>query len=225
MSSSSEAQQEKSSSTNETTKPSDQEVHGNMDNGPVIDKDGLAVQPTGGRGKDVAKDTESTAGTTKPSYQDVHGKMDNGPVMDKDGLAVQTTGRDKDDMVAKGKGEEDAVEKTLEDGVGALTVDDTDVPPIPAPSDKKKTLEDEFAEVVEWVRASSMAPTNDEKLLCYGYYKQVTSGDVQGSQPWAVQITARAKWDAWAKNVGMEKKEAMQKYIDEVSRQRKKYGY
>ena len=43
---------------------------------------------------------------------------------------------------------------------------------------------------------------------------QATKGDVQGSQPWAVQLEARAKWDWWAKLKGMSKEEAMEKYID-----------
>lgn len=34
-------------------------------------------------------------------------------------------------------------------------------------------------------------------------------GDVQGSQPWAVQYEARAKWDAWNANKGMTKEDAM----------------
>ena len=43
---------------------------------------------------------------------------------------------------------------------------------------------------------------------------QATKGDVEGKQPWAVQIEARAKWDWWAKLKGMSKEEAMQHYID-----------
>lgn len=39
--------------------------------------------------------------------------------------------------------------------------------------------------------------SNDEKLAFYKYYKQATEGDVQGAQPWAIQVESRAKWDAW----------------------------
>lgn len=38
------------------------------------------------------------------------------------------------------------------------------------------------------------------KLKFYGLYKQATVGKCSekgGSQPWAVQVEARAKWDAW----------------------------
>ena len=59
--------------------------------------------------------------------------------------------------------------------------------------------------------------SNDEKLKFYGLFKQATEGDVTGSQPWAVQLEARAKWNAWDKHKGMSKEEAMQKYIDLVA--------
>lgn len=35
--------------------------------------------------------------------------------------------------------------------------------------------------------------SNDEKLKVYGLYKQATAGDNTSSQPWAVQMEARAK--------------------------------
>jgi diazepam-binding inhibitor (GABA receptor modulating acyl-CoA-binding protein) len=43
--------------------------------------------------------------------------------------------------------------------------------------------------------------TTEQKLQFYSYYKQATEGDVQGSQPWAVQLEARAKWDAWCATI------------------------
>lgn len=60
--------------------------------------------------------------------------------------------------------------------------------------------------------------TNEEKLHAYSLYKQATVGDVQGSQPWAVQLEARAKWDAWNANKGMSKEDAMKAYIDHVAK-------
>eukprot|EP00891_Asterochloris_glomerata_P006059 jgi/Astpho2/6059/e_gw1.00084.224.1_t len=56
--------------------------------------------------------------------------------------------------------------------------------------------------------------SNDRKLEFYKLYKQATEGNVTGSQPWAVQIEARAKWNAWNSVKGMSKDEAMHKYID-----------
>lgn len=46
-------------------------------------------------------------------------------------------------------------------------------------------------------------------LVLYGLYKQATVGDVNISQPWKVQVEARAKYDAWEKNKGMKTDEAM----------------
>jgi hypothetical protein len=42
-------------------------------------------------------------------------------------------------------------------------------------------------------------------------------GDVEGTQPWAVQMEARAKWDAWNSVKGMSKEDAMKQYIDIVT--------
>ena len=180
----------------------------------------------------------------KPSYQDVHGNMDNGPVIDKDGLAVQTTGRSKTIAIvppipAPSSG--DAVTSTAvrttrikKCGMANNTTNNTSSAAPDATDDsldKKeaedsvKPLEDQFKDIAEWVRHSAMAPTDDEKLMCYGLFKQATEGDVKGSQPWAIQVTARAKWDAWNKHKGMEKDEAMKKYVDTVALQREKYGF
>jgi diazepam-binding inhibitor (GABA receptor modulating acyl-CoA-binding protein) len=60
--------------------------------------------------------------------------------------------------------------------------------------------------------------SNAEKLETYALYKQATTGDVQGGQPWAVQLEARAKWDAWNANKGMTKEDAMKAYVALVTR-------
>jgi diazepam-binding inhibitor (GABA receptor modulator, acyl-CoA-binding protein) len=80
-------------------------------------------------------------------------------------------------------------------------------------------LEKKFKKAAWMIRNGPPRPdtSNDEKLKYYSYYKQATEGDVQGAQPWAVQLEARAKWDAWAALKGMSKEEAMQKYIDLIT--------
>jgi diazepam-binding inhibitor (GABA receptor modulating acyl-CoA-binding protein) len=47
---------------------------------------------------------------------------------------------------------------------------------------------------------------------------QATVGDVEGGQPWAVQMEARAKWDAWNSVKGMSKEDAMRQYIAIVAK-------
>ena len=45
------------------------------------------------------------------------------------------------------------------------------------------------------------------------------AGNVQGSQPWAVQLEARAKWDAWNSVKDMDKAEAMRQYVELLTSQ------
>lgn len=56
--------------------------------------------------------------------------------------------------------------------------------------------------------------TNDVKLNFYKYYKQATIGDCNTTQPWSVQIEARAKWDAWNSIKGTTKEDAMFAYCN-----------
>ena len=79
-------------------------------------------------------------------------------------------------------------------------------------------LETRFKKAAEFVRNSPPSDSsNDEKLAVYALYKQATDGDVQGSQPWAVQPEARAKWDAWKKLEGTSKETAMEQYIEKIN--------
>jgi acyl-CoA-binding protein len=36
--------------------------------------------------------------------------------------------------------------------------------------------------------------SNDQKLQFYGLYKQATVGDVNTTQPWSINMVAKAKW-------------------------------
>lgn len=74
-----------------------------------------------------------------------------------------------------------------------------------------------FTVAVEYVRSlpkdGPVQLDNNAKLEFYSLYKQATEGDVQGSQPWAVQIEARAKWDAWNARKGMSSDDAKAEYV------------
>lgn len=80
-------------------------------------------------------------------------------------------------------------------------------------------VEKKFKKAVWLVRNGPPNPNagTEEKLKFYSLYKQATVGDCNIAQPWAVQLEARAKWDAWNELKGMSKEEAMQKYIDLVA--------
>jgi diazepam-binding inhibitor (GABA receptor modulating acyl-CoA-binding protein) len=65
--------------------------------------------------------------------------------------------------------------------------------------------------------------TNDEKLALYGLYKQATTGDNTTAVPWAVQLEAKAKWNAWTAEKGKSKEQAEAAYVSLVKTLLNKY--
>lgn len=55
-------------------------------------------------------------------------------------------------------------------------------------------------------------------LALYGIYKQATVGDNTTAQPWAIQVEARAKWEAWTSNKGKSQATAETDYINMVKK-------
>lgn len=74
-----------------------------------------------------------------------------------------------------------------------------------------------FQQAVDYVKSlpkdGPVQLDNSEKLKFYGLFKQATEGDVTGTQPWAVQMEARAKWDAWNERKGTSKADAEAAYV------------
>jgi diazepam-binding inhibitor (GABA receptor modulator, acyl-CoA-binding protein) len=54
---------------------------------------------------------------------------------------------------------------------------------------------------------------NKTKLEFYSLFKQATEGNVKGTRPWAVNVEARAKWDAWNARKGMSSEAAKAAYV------------
>ncbi len=81
---------------------------------------------------------------------------------------------------------------------------------------------EDFKAATEFVRSlpkdGPIQLSNNDKLEFYSLYKQATEGDVTGGQPWAVQMEARAKWDAWNGKKGMAKEDAMAKYVEGLNK-------
>lgn len=77
-------------------------------------------------------------------------------------------------------------------------------------------FEQSFRDAAARIMTRKTQPPNADLLILYGLYKQSTQGDCNIPQPWAVQVEARAKWDAWNKYNGMERMNAMRNYIDKV---------
>ena len=86
------------------------------------------------------------------------------------------------------------------------------------------SFEDAIAYVKSLPKDGPVQLGNDKKLIFYGLYKQATEGDVQGAQPWAVQLEARAKWDAWNSRKGMSSEDAKAKYVEELTAGCKEQG-
>jgi diazepam-binding inhibitor (GABA receptor modulating acyl-CoA-binding protein) len=83
-----------------------------------------------------------------------------------------------------------------------------------------------FAAAVEYVKTGPKPATtvpNSEKLKVYALFKQATEGDVKGSQPWAIQLEARAKWDAWNSVKGMSQDDAKKAYAAAINQQKIDY--
>lgn len=76
-------------------------------------------------------------------------------------------------------------------------------------------LSEKFEQMVIAVRDATIdfKPNNTQKLKLYAFYKQATIGDVTGECPSIVNLTDRAKWQAWNAIKGMSPELAMQSYL------------
>ena len=61
-------------------------------------------------------------------------------------------------------------------------------------------------------------PDNDTMLRLYALYKQATAGDVSGDRPGMMDVTGRAKYDAWAQRKGEAREAAMAGYAQLVEK-------
>jgi len=85
-------------------------------------------------------------------------------------------------------------------------------------------IDKNFILTTEWVSKNTMPATNEEKLFCYGYYKQSTEGDNKSNKPWAIQLEKKTKWEAWEATKGISIEEAKKIYISKIIELRKKYS-
>lgn len=78
-------------------------------------------------------------------------------------------------------------------------------------------LAEAFEKAQNDVKTLSEKPSDNDLLTLYSFYKQATDGDVTGERPGFFDFAGGAKFDAREKIKGMNKDEAMQKYIDTVT--------
>jgi len=82
-------------------------------------------------------------------------------------------------------------------------------------------MKEEFEQAVKNSKQLSERPSNEDLLKLYGLYKQATEGDVHGDKPGLFDFVAKAKYEAWAGNKGIESEAAMKAYIALVEDLRK----
>jgi len=79
-------------------------------------------------------------------------------------------------------------------------------------------LADEFESAVGRSKKLPEKPDNETLLALYSLYKQATDGDVHGDEPGMFDFVAKAKYEAWKGRRGMTKDDAMQQYVDLVTK-------
>jgi diazepam-binding inhibitor (GABA receptor modulating acyl-CoA-binding protein) len=73
-----------------------------------------------------------------------------------------------------------------------------------------------FQNSVEDSKKLGKRPDDNTLLKLYAYFKQGSSGDIEGKRPGFTDLVGRAKYDAWAKLKGTSKEAAMRQYIDQI---------
>lgn len=86
------------------------------------------------------------------------------------------------------------------------------------------SLETDFAEAQERVKALPKRPGNDVLLELYSLFKQATAGDAGGKRPGLLDPVGRAKYDAWSARRGLGREAAMQAYVELVNELRRADG-
>ena len=80
-------------------------------------------------------------------------------------------------------------------------------------SEAAPTLDSQFEDAVARSRLLAVTPPESTLLELYALYKQSSEGDVHAKRPGPLDVVARAKYDAWARVKGVNRDEAMRRYI------------
>ena len=78
--------------------------------------------------------------------------------------------------------------------------------------------ESEFKEASVRIKTLTTRPSNEDLLGLYSLYKQASTGDASGKRPGALNMVARAKYDAWAGLKGTSPEQARERYVALVDR-------
>ena len=83
---------------------------------------------------------------------------------------------------------------------------------------------EKFLEAVKNAPKLNCAPTNDEKGMLYGLYKQATVCNINIPAPGFFDFAGGAKWKAWNEMNGKFQEQAKVEYVDLVATLISKYG-
>ena len=74
------------------------------------------------------------------------------------------------------------------------------------------------------VKNLAKQPSNGEMLQIYSLFKQTAVGDCNTTRPGMMDMTGKAKWDAWNGIKGKDRGDAEGEYITLVEELKGKYG-
>uniref|UniRef100_A0A672ZYQ3 Acyl-CoA-binding protein n=1 Tax=Sphaeramia orbicularis TaxID=375764 RepID=A0A672ZYQ3_9TELE len=89
---------------------------------------------------------------------------------------------------------------------------------------RNRRIKAKFDAAAAEVKQLKAKPTDEEMLKVYSLFKQATVGDVNTARPGMLDFTGKAKWDAWEKQKGKSKDDAMNEYVSLVEELKQKYG-
>jgi len=78
-------------------------------------------------------------------------------------------------------------------------------------------VEEQFRKALAYIKDTSNPPldtNNEQKLDFYALFKQATDGPPKGSPPSRFKVVERAKFNAWKAKEKLTKEQAMQEYVD-----------
>lgn len=79
-------------------------------------------------------------------------------------------------------------------------------------------LKEEFEQAAAESKQLPERPSDENLLKIYALFKQSSVGDVTGDRPALFDFVAGAKYDAWAEHKGKSQEEAMQEYVDLITK-------
>lgn len=77
---------------------------------------------------------------------------------------------------------------------------------------------DAFQQAAEDAKTLATKPDNTTMLQLYSLYKQATVGDINTTRPGMLDLTGKAKWDAWNALKGKSSEDAKHDYIALVTK-------